>query len=681
MLRFGVLLILLGSVEILSAQSVKPDRMDSIFQLKEVVVTATKKQTESPLVPYSVNKITAEQFNLFQFRTAPEAFLGSTGVFVQKTNHGGGSPFVRALTGNQNLWMIDGVRMNNSTYRYGPNQYFNTVDIYNVSAVEVVRGSGSVQYGSDAMGGVIQVFTKEPQFAKKAQWSSVLMGKAVSAGMEYSGNASVVYQSPAFAFELNSGLRNFGDLKGGDTTGFQSPSGYHEQSFNGKLRWAVKKNTMLTLSHQYMVQHDVPLYHKVKLENFKEYFFEPQLRKLSYLKLEQITGKQVLNKITLIASAQQNKEVRKYEKNGASYRFKESDAIATFGLTAEIASDFSKNWTANSGVEYYHDKVNSAKEQIAVSNAAILAQRGLYPDNSSTRNFSIYSLHHLVLNKIRLEAGVRYNHFVIAIQDTSNSALKLGSVQVKPSSWVSNWSFLYSLSSNHTIYTSFSTGYRAPNIDDMGTLGLVDFRYEIPAYNLKPEKSYNTEIGYKYNGKNWRGAVSVFYMKLADLITRVQVPGRQIGGYNVYQKENSQESYVKGIELENRFKLSSQFKLEMNACYLFGQNSSKNEPLRRVPPFNGSVALSYSLKKLGLIWESVYAAKQDRLAQGDKDDNRIPAGGTPGWYIMNIYAGYQLPGISFNAGLMNLLNEDYRTHGSGINGAGRTLSATVRIKF
>ena len=63
-----------------------------------------------------------------QFRTTPESLVGTTGVFIQKTNHGGGSPFIRGLTGNQTLILIDGIRVNNSTFRYGPNQYFNTID-------------------------------------------------------------------------------------------------------------------------------------------------------------------------------------------------------------------------------------------------------------------------------------------------------------------------------------------------------------------------------------------------------------------------------------------------------------------------------------------------------------------------------------------------------------------------
>ncbi|HQR94657.1 MAG TPA: Plug domain-containing protein, partial [Sediminibacterium sp.] len=96
---------------------------------KEVIVTATRQKTNAINLPFSVNRISANEIQSAGFRTAPESLTGNTGIFVQKTNHGGGSPFVRALTGNQNLLLLDGIRLNNSTYRYGPNQYFNTIDV------------------------------------------------------------------------------------------------------------------------------------------------------------------------------------------------------------------------------------------------------------------------------------------------------------------------------------------------------------------------------------------------------------------------------------------------------------------------------------------------------------------------------------------------------------------------
>lgn len=121
---------------------------DTAGSLQPVVVTATRKLTDGYLLPYSYVVIDSQTIHQSGARTTPEQLMGATGVFVQKTNHGGGSAFVRGLTGNQALIMLDGIRFNNATFRYGPNQYLNTIDLYTIDKIEVVKGAGSVQYGS-----------------------------------------------------------------------------------------------------------------------------------------------------------------------------------------------------------------------------------------------------------------------------------------------------------------------------------------------------------------------------------------------------------------------------------------------------------------------------------------------------------------------------------------------------
>jgi outer membrane receptor protein involved in Fe transport len=214
-----------------------------------------------------------------------------------------------------------------------------------------------------------------------------------------------------------------------------------------------------------------------------------------------------------------------------------------------VVSRFSEVWTANSGVEVYTDKVNSMRHDINIGNEAKVSLRGLYPDASRYENTSLYSLHHFKFNKWAIEGGLRFNTFSIRITDTT-----LGSVRIKPSSFVYNTAVMYNLSDEHHFYATLSSGYRAPNIDDMGTLGIVDFRYEIPTASLKPEKSINAEVGYKMRTKRWSGTASAYYMHLNDLIARVKVDGQTISGYQVYAKENVEEAYIKGAEAEVNYK-------------------------------------------------------------------------------------------------------------------------------
>jgi outer membrane receptor protein involved in Fe transport len=215
----------------------------------------------------------------------------------------------------------------------------------------------------------------------------------------------------------------------------------------------------------------------------------------------------------------------------------------------------------------------------------------------------------------------------------------------------------------------------------MGSLGIVDFRYEIPVRDLAPEKSRNIELGYKLQSNKWVASLSGYYMHLKNVIARIRMEGQMINGYPVYKKENVEEGYIKGFETEISYQVSKSWQVRGNVAYTYGQSISKQEPLRRIPPLYGRLLSTYHHKKWFGSAELLFASKQSRLAQGDKDDNRIPKGGTPAWNVLNLYTGYEHAPLKFNAGLQNLLHEDYRTHGSGINGVGRSAWLSVAVDF
>ena len=132
------------------------------FRLEEILVSATRTERSAYDVPSFADVILGDDIRTRRLsRTVPEALKESTGVMVQKTGHGQGSPYIRGFTGFRTLLLIDGIRFNNSVFRDGPNQYWNTVDPLSLSGLEVVHGpAGSVLYGSDAVGGTVNARTR-----------------------------------------------------------------------------------------------------------------------------------------------------------------------------------------------------------------------------------------------------------------------------------------------------------------------------------------------------------------------------------------------------------------------------------------------------------------------------------------------------------------------------------------
>lgn len=648
----------------------------SYVYLDSIIVKSRMLQKNKLNLPYSLVQKNTEAIKLGNYRTTPEALMGSSGVFVQKTNHGGGSAFIRGLTGNQTLLLLDGVRINNATFRYGPNQYLNNIDLYTINQIEVYKGTGSVEYGSDAIGGVIHLHSYKPSYNQQRKWSSSTLLKYIGQNMEKTARTTVQYAQKNFAIQSGITLRDFGDLVGGKNVGIQSPSGYGETGINTIAKIALNKAGEMTISSRFFIQKDVPIYHKVLLESFKVNKIAKQARNIHSIQWEKNLSSKYLSKIKVIQSLQYSNEARESNKlNNVIYRY-ERDQVNSNVTSVDLFANPTKNWQINSGIDYNLDKIASELIDKNLNTEISVNKRGLYPNNSSYKSFSVFNLHKIELQKWHIEAGVRWNKFGIQLSDTS-----IGNVNIKPSALVGNGGVSYQINTSNLVYASLSSGYRAPNIDDMGTLGIVDFRYELPTNNLAPEKSLHYELGYKLNTKMVQFDLSGFYLKLKDIITRQKVIGSIINGYQVYSKQNSDASFIKGFETNLALQFNIQFRWSSNLTYTYGQNETKNEPMRRIPPLFGQQELTWKKNKTQILVQHLFAGKQDRLAQGDKDDNRIGINGTPNWNVFNISMNQQINNVFIQLGGINLLNEKYKTHGSGIYAMGRTYSLLVQFNL
>ncbi len=667
-LRFLLIFISLFCIQVINAQSL----IDTNRTLVELVVTAQRAAVPRFNTPEAIELQTAKIIRSRQFRTAPEALAAIPGLFVQKTNHGGGSPFIRGLTGNQTLLLIDGIRLSNATFRYGPNQYFNTIDLFSIEKIEALRGNGSVQYGSDALGGAIQAFSRNVEFSEKPDLGGSVLLRGATQGMELSSRAEMQHTTKNTAFAGGLSWRKFGDLVGGDTTGRQSPSGYRELDFDLKGKVALSRTATLILSHQNVRQREVPVFHKVQLENFAINQFDPQRRVLSYARLEQSLNRGVWKSLTLTTSLHQTEEGRESRKNGSTVLRYENDQVRSLGAIAQISNGFSKSWSANSGMEIYHDLVNSTRADTDESTGVTASKRGLYPNNATMMSIAAFSLHELDWQKWHFTAGLRWNTFVVKVKDEA-----IGAARLVPSALVGNGAVLRKLDRHSNLFASINSGFRTPNIDDLGTLGIVDFRFETPNYGLKPERSINYQIGYKLQTTKLQGELYVYRNELRNLITRVKQDTQTMQGYPLYQKENAGRAYVQGIETAWTYAFARNWSAQGSLTYTFGQNVTANEPMRRIPPVFGRLAVDYVARAWSFGTEVFAAGMQNRLAQGDVEDNRIAKGGTPGWKVLNLHAGYCWHFFSLRVTALNLFNADYRTHGSGVNGYGRSVFVTL----
>lgn len=673
---------LIASICEAKAFSVRIDSaaMDTtVFLNQEVIVTAARQQGSAFNRPEAISVLNRRKLSLLAPMSMPDALSSIPGVWMQKTNHGGGSPFIRGLTGYQTLLLIDGVRFNNTTFRSGPNQYLNTIDPLMTERIEIIRGQGSVQYGSDAIGGVVQMFTHSPEFTSgDTKLRGQLYSKYLSSNMEKTGRMAVGMGGRNLAFTAGFTSKNLGDIKAGGNLGTQRPTGYDEHSFDFKLRQKIKGQHLFTAAYQRHIQTDVPLYHKIVTGEYERYHFDTQQRDMAYVRWETFSKQKMWSEMRLTQSFQHSLETRSKRKTSETTTKKEEDKVSTLGTVFEVVSRPSDQWSISSGVEFYYDKVNSSGLEYTQGTSTATSYRGLYPDNSSAANFAAFSLHTLKKDRISFSFGGRYNAVWLNVADEL-----FGTTTITPTALVGNAGIVYELNEGINLIGTVNTGFRAPNINDVSSFGIADFRYEVPNFDLKPEKSLNFEVGLKTKKDRLSSGIYLFRNQLRDLIANVATTYQgqsTMDGVQVYRRENVRSAVVQGVESELELLLSESFLAQANMTYTHGQNTSKDEPMRRIPPLYGSTGLFYHINsKVRIKGAWAFAAKQTRLSQGDIDDDRIAEGGTDAWHTADLSVHYISRHVQVQTGLKNILNQAYRVHGSGVDGIGRSLWLSLKV--
>ena len=659
-------------------------------------------------------------------RSAPDALRYEPGVYVQQTAHGQASPFIRGRTGQQTLLLFDGIRLNNSTYRKGPNQYFFTVDAQTVHSIEVTRGGASTRYGSDAIGGVLDARPVGPR-AHLGRGGVVLHPRAAlhaaTADGEYGYRAQLGGQlAERFHFLVGAGARHAGLLESGgpvvspqtgqapevpafaDDDRTQLGTGFREMTADGRLIYDLSPTRRLLGAAYLYRQRDAPRTDKCPppFAPISECLtYEEQFRTLAYLRYEgDLGGAARLLRATL--SYQRQHERRRHARPASFVENGGRDDVDTFGLSATIDSrslplggDFAL--LASGGLDSYYDSLDStAWTTFTDSDIVTLSSRGQYLAGSSYwQGGSFIDLEGRYDRILFLRAGGRLGGAradAPADPESGTQAIARGwhtavghvGLEVRPLDWLS-------------LVGNLDRSFRAPNLDDLTSRQQTGpgFQFENP--NLVPETALSFEGGVQLQTDFLEVDLWAYRSIIDQAIERAT---RALGdcppntpacgaSWHRYQLVNLPEAAtIDGFEASARGWLPAGFDLRASVSYAFGQGPNPQErpsdpalayeevvPLSRIPPLNGSAELRWQSPidvylGAGMRW----ALAQDRLAPSDRSDARIPTGGTPGFAVVDLRTGYRLGHRLLVAVVLeNVGDAAYRYHGSSVNGPGRGL--------
>ncbi len=672
--------------------------------LGTTVVTPTLSATSEFDTPYSTRVVDREGLDARGYRTLPQALRNIPGIMVQETALGHGSPYIRGFTSFRTLMLVDGIRLNNSVFRPGPNQYWNTVDPFSVASLEVVKGPSSVLYGSDAVGGTVNALTRTP-------WGHTTEG-GVSGQVRYrwadAANHDQARIDISSTYGMDGGVligltrKSFGDVRGGADVGTQVGTGYDEFDGDFKLEHFLDDHTRVVLAHQVVDQEDVPRTHKTTdginwegLSSGSDLQRDlDQRRELTYFQLHHRDLDGFVDAATTSLSWHVQKEDRDRIKSSGS-RELQGFEVGTLGFFTHLFKDSAAgNWTW--GAEYYLDSVDSYLNKASGNSAADDIQ-GPVADDASYETLGLFVQDDISLSdELNLIFGARWNLVTADANSVRDPVTDLPiSIHDSWDALVGSARFQYALEPGSTnLFGGVSQGFRAPNLSDLSRFDSArSNEFEVPAPDLDPEYYTSFELGLKNRAERWSSEVAVFHTLIRDQILRFPTGDTNSAGETEITKGNVGDGSVDGIEAGLSYRVADRWTAFGNATYLYGKRSTfptsapvlQDEYLDRLMPFTAQVGLRWedSSNKLWLEGLVTHAQKADRLSTRDANDSsRIPDGGTPAYTTLDLRLGWLVrQDATLHVGIENLTDEDYRIHGSGLNRPGRNLTVGLGWSF
>lgn len=678
---------------------VRAEDKGPVVALPEVVVTALRSETALAEVPYASHVVDRAALQEASPRTTPDALRGIPSVMVQKTSCGQGSPYLRGFTGFRTLMMVEGIRLNNSTFRDGPNQYWNTVDPWSVDRYEVVMGPASVLYGSDAAGGAVNALTlAPPEWTGQPVYERTLSVRGATA--DSSAQARVGLRARAtkqLGFVAGYTWKKFHDVRGGDEVGKQRHTGYDEMDWDLRADYALNADTVLTLAHQQVDQDDAWRTHstyygidwvglKTGDDQVRSY---DQDRALTYLRLAAANRPGAVSACNLTLSRQaQAEDLYRLRADGRSDET--GFDVTTWGVSLALESETGfGHWVY--GIDYYRDEVDSYGRRYKADGSLNKTDaQGPVADDASYDLLGVFVQNTLSVagGALQLTPGVRTTWAGLDANRVLDPVS--GEVTSRNDDWNSIVGSLRALAPlgaerRHAVYAGVSQGFRAPNLSDLTRLDSArSTEIETPVNDLDPERFVSAEAGARYQGKRFSAELAAYYTWIEDMIVRTPT-GRTVDELLEVTKKNAGDGYVSGVELSLGCQLAADWHVRGMLSWMDGEVDAyptsdpapKRDDISRLMPLTGEAALRWQPAGASFWLEGVVnaAEKADRLSADDeRDTQRIPPGGTPSYAVLTLRGGLAVAkALQLTLALENVLDEDYRIHGSGVNEPGRNL--------
>ena len=712
----------------------------TIKKLQDVVIYANKFPALSKNIIQRVESLTDKILIQQQANTA-DILTSSGQVFVQKSQAGGGSPVVRGFEASRVLLMVDGVRMNSAIFRAGHLQNIITVDNMILDRVEINYGPSSTLYGSDALGGVVNLFPKQPQLfisnlaSKNAPWKANgnIVYRYANGQNEHRQHIDFNIANNQWAYLTSFTNSSFGDMRQGNkrlapypdfgkrffyvtrennidvmkdnsaSVNIQKLSGYNQTDFLQKVMYKPNVHTTHLLNVQISKSSDINRYDRLtetskSLPVYAEWYYGPQVRNLLGYTLtkEHLSG--YFHELTANVNYQHLEESRmsrKFKSNNKDYRF---EAVDLFGINVDLLHQDDEG-DLHIGVESYYNKVTSTAYRNNISTNLRSAITTRYSDGpTNMANYALYAQHTKFLKRNWvLNSGMRLNNVQLNanFKDTVLMHFPFTDVKQNNTSLTGNLGLAYNGTDGLRIAFGASSGFRAPNVDDLTKVFDTRTGYVVvPNKDLKPEYTYDVELNVSKTTSNYSLGASLFYtwFKNALVVDKFKWNNASAILYqgimsDVYATQNKAKAFVYGFNVHGSVNFTPNTLLAATYSYTKGRykNGLLEMPLDHIPPVYGRIGLKHNMKQFSAELFTVFNGWkriEDYNLNGEDNEIYATKDGMPGWQIWNVNTNFQpSKKVNLSFQIENITDLNYRYFASGISALGRNYILQCRLSF
>ena len=661
----------------------------------QVVVTASRQEESSADVPAPITVIDRKMIEQAQPEKMADLFKQIPGVEIDGEGPFRGLPVIRGLSSNRVLIMVDGQRLNNareSTTFAGIQP--GLVNLSEVERIEVLRGPASVQYGSDAIGGVINIITRAPDLgaAELEVNGDVSYGYGTAADSQQAA-AYVSGSGRGFAFQVGASYQEASDYTAADGAHEDSRyvdytreddsvpnSGMDQTSFDGSLRFLTGDQGVFRVNAEAVRTNDV---------GFPG--FDPETTGVDILfpnfdrdKLGlawnsgPVWG---LSDISLSTYYQQvdKESVRNIIVPGYSSESFTESIIDSLGFNAQSVADLERH-RLTFGLDFYRDEVDDkALSQICYGPYCMDPTAEVAVPKSHQTGIGAYLQDKiLVSDRFTIHAGLRGDSFAFKSEDDPDYTGE--PFDVTDSDISGNVGVNYAVTPNVDLTALVARGFRSPNLQERSYQGISTLpnTYIVQNPDLDSERSLNYETGFKVRYDRYFGGFTVFYNDISDFISFEYIGQDPVTGQDLARFANVEQATIWGIEFDLETLFATHWSAFFNYAYIEGTNEITDEPLPTIPPQKIVLGLRY---QRATWWAEASARIVDREDELPPDDPQYEVG-YPGFTVYGVSGGYDFQfGLGLIATVENVTDKLYSEPFNNRPEPGQNLRVSARYRF